>query len=97
MDFLTPEFVQTIQTLFDAVLQQEYVVVAFLTFFICEAIFATKLIDATRWKRLLAILFGGVVGVLYLQGTLLFNALEGMLVGSAVTWLVARFGNTSKA
>ncbi len=78
-------------------MNDEFAAIAVLTFFGCEALFALLPIEHARWKQAIALLVGGVLGLLILPTPVVDAALRGMLAGGATTMVVAKFKKKSSS
>jgi len=87
-----------LNSLLKDIVSQDFALVAVVTYFICEAIFAAAPDFADRLKQSLALIVGGILGVLVIPGEqLLVSVLHGILAGAAATTVVARFKKPSSA
>jgi len=79
------------------IMNQQFMMIAALTFFGCEAVFAFLPIEQARFKQLTALVVGGVLGLLFQNGNgPAANALiQGVLAGGATTMVVAKFKKPS--
>lgn len=73
------------------VIDDEFALIATITFFICEAIFTAFPIYRARMKQLTSMLVGGALGLILMKGAPGTVFLQGLLAGGATTMAVARF------
>lgn len=79
----------------DDLMNDEFMVIAVTTFFLCEAIFTAFPIYRSRMKQLTSMVVGGMLGMLMLREPIAVAGIQGMLAGAATTILVARFKTPS--
>ncbi len=78
------------------VMNDQFALIATLTFFLCEAIFAAFPVERSRMKQLTSLVVGGILGLFIVTNRPPFDAiLQGILAGGATTITVAKFKKPS--
>ena len=81
-----------------SIVNDRFMLVSTLTFFVCEAAFSFMPIERARWKQITSIVVGGILGAVIVDGTPLFGRiLQGVLAGGATTMVVNKFKKPSAA
>ncbi len=85
----------TVSQFFHGVMNDDFLLISALTFFICEAAFTMLPIEKAKSKQAASLLIGGVLGALLMQTSLLDAFIQGVLAGGATTMIVAKFKKPS--
>ena len=81
---------------FRSIMNDDFMLIATLTFFMCEAVFSMLPIEKARSKQAASLVIGAVLGVVLIDGAPILDTLvQGMLAGGATTMLVAKFKKPS--
>lgn len=83
--------------LLHSVIDDEFALIATVTFFLCEAVFNAFPVYRARMKQLTSLLIGGVLGVFLIPESPGMAFVQGFLAGGATTMLVAKFKKPSSS
>ena len=75
----------------------DFALIAALTFFLCEAVFACFPVERARMKQLTSLAIGAALGLLFAKGASGDALIRGILAGGATTMSVAKFKKPSFA
>lgn len=79
-----------------SIVTEDFLLVAFVTYFVCEGLFKALPDFGDRYKQLIALVIGGILGFLAIPNDqYLLSVLHGIIAGGAATVLVARFKTPS--